>query len=53
MIPYIAAKPINDENELIQTIVFSIIPLVLVVMMFLFLYLYKRRKIPQFSHVSK
>jgi len=50
----LAAKPMRDDNELIHTIVFSTIPLVAVASMFLFVYwVYKRRKIPQFSHVSK
>lgn len=50
----IAAKPIPDNNELIHTVVFSTIPLVAVASMFLFVYwVYKRRKIPQFSHVSE
>lgn len=50
----LAANPIRDDDELIHTIVFSTIPLVAVASMFLFVYwVYKRRKIPQFSHVSK
>lgn len=50
----LAAKPIHDNDELMHTVVFSTIPLVAVASMFLFVYwVYKRRKIPQFSHVSK
>lgn len=50
----LAAKPVHDDNEVLNTVVYSSLPLVILATMFLFVYwVYKRRKIPQFSHVSK
>lgn len=50
----LAATPVHDDNEFVHNLIFSTIPMFAVSSMFLFIYwIYKRRKIPQFSHVSK
>lgn len=50
----LAAIPVHDDNEFVHNLIFSTIPIFAVSSMFLFIYwIYKRRKIPQFSHVSK
>lgn len=51
---YLAAKPNHNDDDLINSVILSTIPLVAVACMFLFVYwVYKRRKNPHFSHVSQ